>query len=110
MQKEFMNNGIYKTAHYLISTDASSAFDVTRWDHWLLIVCFMIIAACGLWISWQWQHHPDKSKRSSNKKEAKAAEKLAHRLMIELHGPSAKKELSKHSKPFLPDSARNSKR
>ena len=24
-----------------------SNFDRTRWDHWLLIVCFITIAACG---------------------------------------------------------------
>jgi len=31
-----------------------SNFDRTRWDHWLLIVCFITIAACGLWLARHW--------------------------------------------------------
>ncbi|MEL6139121.1 MAG: hypothetical protein AAFQ61_13225 [Cyanobacteria bacterium J06626_23] len=31
------------------------AFDPTRWDHWLLILCFLSISAVGLWLSWQWR-------------------------------------------------------
>jgi len=33
----------------------SAGFDVSRWDHWLLIISFVGVASCGLRLAWQWR-------------------------------------------------------
>ncbi|MEO1068137.1 MAG: hypothetical protein AAFW95_03335 [Cyanobacteria bacterium J06638_6] len=32
-----------------------SSFDWTRWDHWLLILCFVTVAGWGLWLARRWR-------------------------------------------------------
>lgn len=32
-----------------------SGFDPSRWDHWLVIGCYLVVAIAGLWLSWQWR-------------------------------------------------------
>ena len=58
----------------------SAGFDSARWDHWLLIVCFVAIAATGLWSSWQWRQRACQAKAKS-----RAKARLARRLAIEVH-------------------------
>lgn len=53
----------------------SSAFDVARWDHWLLILGFVCLSAYGLWLSWQWRPTVRRRVRS----------RLARQLAVEVH-------------------------
>ena len=55
----------------------SAGFDPTRWNHWLLIGCFVSLSTWGLYLSWQW--------RAEARLQRKKA-KLARRLAIALHG------------------------
>jgi hypothetical protein len=53
-----------------------TGFNSADWSHWLLIVCFVAVAAVGLWLSWQWRlAHREKRRRS----------RLSRRLALELH-------------------------
>lgn len=54
----------------------SAGFDSARWDHWLLIACFVAIAIYGLRSTWQLN-------RALRQQRAKA--KLARRLAMEIH-------------------------
>jgi len=58
----------------------SAGFDSARWDHWLLVVCFVAIATYGLWSTWQWS----RATRQANQK-SRVKAKLARRLAIEIH-------------------------
>ncbi|NEP16795.1 MAG: hypothetical protein F6J97_07800 [Leptolyngbya sp. SIO4C1] len=31
------------------------SFNPARWDHWLLIACFLALASWGLWLSRKWR-------------------------------------------------------
>ncbi|MEO1396393.1 MAG: hypothetical protein AAFV90_26165 [Cyanobacteria bacterium J06634_5] len=67
--------------NYVISnikqnTGQNMGFNSERWDHWLLIMAFCGIAFWGLYLSRQW-------KKENQRK--KAHEKLARRLMREVH-------------------------
>lgn len=53
------------------------SFDPARWDHWLLIGCFVGLSIWGLHLSWQWR-------RAARLKRQQA--RLARRLAMELHG------------------------
>ena len=33
----------------------NAGFSAVRWDHWLLIVCFLAVASYGMYLSWQWK-------------------------------------------------------
>ncbi len=33
----------------------NAGFDAARWDHWLLVFCFLGVAGSGLRLSWQWR-------------------------------------------------------
>lgn len=74
-----------------------AGFDSDRWDHWLLIVCFVAIATYGIWSTWQW----NQSIRQDNEK-SRAKAKLARRLAIEIHPDPAR---SPKSYPAAPDPA-----
>ncbi|MGD1896633.1 MAG: hypothetical protein ACFB16_06730 [Phormidesmis sp.] len=39
----------------IASVNPNAGFDSGIWAHWLLVACFCVIAACGLWLSWQWR-------------------------------------------------------
>jgi hypothetical protein len=53
------------------------SFDPTRWNHWLLIGCFVGLSGWGLYLWWQWGKAA-KAKRKQTR--------LARRLAIALHG------------------------
>lgn len=44
---------LLQRARELITVGES--FDSARWDHWLLLVFFLVISTVGLWLSWQWR-------------------------------------------------------
>ncbi len=54
----------------------SAGFDPTRWNHWLLIGCFISVSIWGLYLSWQW---------SAEARLKRKRAKLARRLAIALH-------------------------
>ncbi len=58
----------------------SVGFAIARWDHWLLVVCFVAIATTGLWVTWQW-HQESRKIQAHNRAKAK----LARRLALEIH-------------------------
>lgn len=60
----------------------SSGFDATRWEHWLLISCFVVMAAGGLWSSWQFKQAAKKRARQQ-----RVRSRLARRLAMELGLP-----------------------
>lgn len=53
----------------------NTGFEASRWDHWLLIVCFISVASYGLWISWQWRE--DQRKKQLH-------QRMAYRLRVEV--------------------------
>ena len=55
------------------SSAFDSAFDATRWEHWLLIASFLSLAVYGLRLSWQWRRAAKRRQRTV----------LARRLAIE---------------------------
>ncbi|MEL6814829.1 MAG: hypothetical protein AAFP03_08440, partial [Cyanobacteria bacterium J06598_3] len=56
----------------------SAGFDVTRWDHWLVISCFVVMAAGGLWACWQFR-------QAANKRtQRQVRSRLARRLSMEV--------------------------
>lgn len=55
-------------------------FNPADWSHWLLIVCFVGVAAAGLWLSEQWRLARQEKRRRS---------RLARRLAIELRDHEA---------------------
>jgi len=55
----------------------SVGFDPTRWNHWLLIGCFMSVSMWGLYLSWQWRTEARLKRKQV---------RLARRLAIALHG------------------------
>ena len=63
----------------------TAGFDSTRWDHGLLIGCFVGLSILGLSLSWR-SHAAAKAKR----KQAK----LARRLAVELSPPDGQCYLS----------------
>ncbi len=58
-----------------------AGFDPNRWNHWLLISCFVGMSILGLQLPWQW----GKESRSKLKARRERA-RLARRLSVELHG------------------------
>jgi hypothetical protein len=54
----------------------NTGFNSADWSHWLLIVCFVGVAAVGLGLSWQWRLARQEKRRRS---------RLARRLALELH-------------------------
>lgn len=60
----------------------SAEFDATRWEHWLLISCFVMMAAGGLWSSWQFNQVAKKRARQQQ-----VRSRLARRLAMELGLP-----------------------
>lgn len=61
-----------------------AALDITRWDHWLLLVSFIAIAASGLWLSWQWKAERN-VKRHIEKRRAIAKSRLSRQLALEVY-------------------------
>ena len=51
----------------------NAGFSAVRWDHWLLVVCFLAVASYGIYLSWQW-------KRDAKVRRAKRM--LARRLQM----------------------------
>lgn len=60
----------------------SAGFDATRWEHWLVIGCFVVMAAGGLWSSWQFKQAAKKRARQQQ-----VRSRLARRLAMELRLP-----------------------
>ena len=72
-----------------------ASFDPTRWDHWLLLSCFIGVSAWGLRLSWQW-HRAVGLKRQQVK--------VARRLAMELHShyrssPTAQRPIYENALP-----------
>jgi len=66
------------TISAITTASSTTGFDIGRWEHWLLVICFGVIAICGLWISFQW-----KQERLESQKKATTARQLmqiVHRL------------------------------
>ncbi|NET10960.1 MAG: hypothetical protein F6K16_41005 [Symploca sp. SIO2B6] len=47
------------------TSTSSSHFDPSRWDHYLLVICVVVVSSWTLWLSWRWQHE---EKQTSNEK------------------------------------------
>ncbi|PZO56343.1 MAG: hypothetical protein DCF15_08960 [Phormidesmis priestleyi] len=46
------------------STNFGSAnFEPTRWDHWLLVSCFVAMAIWSVWLSWRWESQTQKMRQ-----------------------------------------------
>lgn len=45
------------------TTSGSANFDPTRWDHWLLVSCFVGMAIWSIWLSWRWERRGQKMRR-----------------------------------------------
>lgn len=45
------------------TTAGSANFDPTRWDHWLLVSCFVGMALWSVWLSWRWEKQSQKMRR-----------------------------------------------
>lgn len=58
-----------------------AGFDPNRWNHWLLIGCFVGMSIWGLQLSWQWGKEVRSKARARRERT-----KLARRLAAELHG------------------------
>lgn len=71
----------------------SAGFESARWDHWLLVACFLAIATSGLWLCWQWSQ----ADRRQRKKK-----RMARRLAIEVHPLQSPSNLERYS--FEPSS------
>lgn len=59
-------------------TNLTTGFDSERWDHWLLIVCFGVVSACGLWLSSQWKR--ERLERLAKASTSKRLMQIVHRL------------------------------
>jgi len=39
----------------MVLLQLAASFSAGRWDHWLLIICFGLVATCGLSLSFRWK-------------------------------------------------------
>lgn len=72
----------------------SAGFDATRWEHWLVISCFIVMAAGGLWSSGQFSQAAKKRARQQQ-----VRSRLARRLAMEVGLPKASSVGSVQSLP-----------
>ncbi len=69
----------------------NAGFESARWDHWLLVACFLAIATSGLWLSWQWTQ----AERQQRKKS-----RLARRLAMEVHPLESRSHSGRYSSGY----------